>query len=81
MDNGDWKTSTTPTPYYTKSDGGWGTDSTWAPGQNVPIHPWSRAMIKHNVTLNSNMNLIELSIDTNAVLNISTGSTITVDDE
>ena len=81
MDNDDWKLSTAPTPYYTINNGDWETDSTWATGQNAPTHPWSRAMIKHNDTLNSNMKLTEISIDTNAVLNISSGSTLTVEGE
>jgi hypothetical protein len=34
--------------------------------------------IKHNITLNSNMELLELIIDTNAIMTISTGDTLTV---
>ena len=46
--------------------------------QNSPLHPLCRARIKHNITLNNNMELIEMIIDTNAIMKISTGDTLTV---
>jgi predicted outer membrane repeat protein len=81
MDEEDWVTSTAPLPFVTASDGTWESNGTWLPGQNAPILPWSRAKIKHNITLNSNMELLELIIDTNAIMTISTGDTLTVGGE
>ena len=70
--------STAPVPYFTANNGNWENNSIWATGQNAPTHPWSRVKIKHNNTLNSNMELIEMVIDTNAIMTISTGDTLTV---
>ena len=81
MDEEDWVTSTAPLPFVTASDGTWESNGTWLPGQNAPIHPWSRAKIKHNITLNSNMEVIEMIIDTNAVMTILPGVTFTVGEE
>ncbi len=81
MYDSDWVTSTAPAPFFTVGNGNWETNSTWATGQTSPVHPWSRAMIKHNITLNSNMELIEMIIDTAAIMTISTGDTLTVGEE
>jgi hypothetical protein len=81
MDEEDWVTSTAPVPFVTIIDGNWETNSIWDVGQNTPVHPWSRVMIKHNIILNSNMELIEITIDTNAVMTISTGDTLTTGGE
>ncbi|MCF6342631.1 MAG: LamG domain-containing protein [Bacteroidales bacterium] len=70
--------STAPIPFQTVGDGNWESNSIWATGQNAPTRPWSRAMIKHNNTLNSNMELMEMAIDPGAVMTISTGDTLTV---
>jgi len=81
MDDSDWVTSTAPVPYCTMQNGNWENNGSWGTGQNVPTHPWSRVKIKHNIILNSNMELIELTIDTNAVMTISSGDTLTVSGE
>ncbi len=78
MTNNSWYHSTAPVPYFTIADGGWELPGTWADGQDAPTHPWSRAMLKHNITLNSNIQLIELKIEMDAILTISSGYTFTV---
>ena len=78
MNNTDWKLSTAPTPFITIDNGNWETTDTWATGQDSPVHPWSRAIIKHSIILNSNMELIEMVIDTNAVMTTMPGDTLTV---
>jgi PKD repeat protein len=78
MNNTDWKLSTAPTPFITIDEGNWETTDTWATGQDSPVHPWSRAIIKHSIILNSNMELIEMVIDTNAVMTTMPGDTLTV---
>ena len=74
-----WVSSTAPLPYITIQNGNWETNSTWDTDQNVPVHPWSRAKINHNISLNSNMEVIEMVIDANAVMTISSGN-LTVDE-
>ena len=74
-------TSTAPIPYHTISDGNWETNSVWATGQNAPEHPWSRARIKHNITINSTLEVIELKVDFSGILTITTGYQVTVSGE
>jgi len=77
MDDSGWVRSTAPLPFTTVANGNWEQDTIWDVGQNVPVHPWSRVNIRHHVTLNSNMQLIEINIDTTGVMTISTGDTVT----
>ncbi len=60
MDNADWITSTAPMPFVTIGNGNWENNDTWNIGQNTPTHSWSRVKIKHNDTLNSNIEVIEI---------------------
>ncbi|NOX84865.1 MAG: LamG domain-containing protein [Chlorobi bacterium] len=70
--------STAPIPFQTVGDGNWESNNIWATGQNAPVHPWSRAIIKNNVTLNSNMELMEMTVDPGMLMTISTGDTLTI---
>ena len=81
MDDADWVTSTAPIPFVTIGDGNWESNDTWNIGQNAPTTSWSRVMLKHNITLNENMELLDIVIETNAILNISTGNTLTVGED
>jgi hypothetical protein len=81
MDDSDWVTSTAPAPFFTLVNGILEINSTCSTGQNAPVHTLSRVKIKHNNTLNSNIEVIEMVIDTNATMTISTGNTLTVGGE
>jgi hypothetical protein len=81
MENADWIMSTAPIPFYTISEGNWENNSIWAQGQNAPVHPWSRAIIKNNNILNSNMQMMEMIIDTNILMTIPVGKILTVGGE
>ena len=78
MTDDDWVLSSAPIPFATVANGDWEQDTIWDVGQNAPINPWSRVKIKHHDTLNSNMEVIEIIVDTNAVMTISAGDTLRV---
>jgi hypothetical protein len=71
MNSSDWVNSTAPVPYTSSASGLWENGSSWQTGQKTPLSAWSRVKIKHNITLNSDLDLIELILDTNARLTIS----------
>lgn len=73
-----WKGSTAPVPYFTVTDGNWESVNSWATGQNAPGHPWARARIEHQVSLNSNSQLMELIIESSGVLSVLTGFTLII---
>jgi hypothetical protein len=64
--------------FFTTGDGNWESNSVWATGQNAPAHPWSRARVEHNITINSTFEVIELKIDFLSTLTITTGYQLTV---
>ncbi len=70
--------STTPVPYYTVGNGNWEGDSVWATGQNAPEHAWTRVNISDSVEINSNFELIELTLDQLSRLVINSGYQLTV---
>jgi len=78
MTDDDWVTSSAPIPFTTVANGAWEQDTTWDAGQNAPVHPWSRIAIKHQVTLNSNIELIEINFNTIGKITITTDNTLTV---
>jgi len=78
MADDDWVPSTAPIPFVTVANGPWEQNTIWDVGQNTPVHPWSRVKIKHQVTLNSNMEVIEINIDSTGAITISDGDTLTV---
>ncbi len=78
MTDDDWVNSTAPLPFITGGNGSWEQNATWDAGQNAPVHAWSRVKIKHQVTLNSNMELFELNMDTTGEITISDGDTLIV---
>jgi hypothetical protein len=78
MDDDSWINSTAPVPYFTVNNGDWESLGNWAVGQNVPAHAWSRLRISHNISLNSNKEIIELTIKPSGILTITSGFTLQV---
>ena len=76
MTNDDWVTSTAPLPFATTSDGNWESTDKWATGQGAPVHPWTRARIENNITINSTFDVIELIVSSAGTLTITTANTL-----
>jgi hypothetical protein len=78
MGNSSWKSSTAPVPYHTVSNGNWEDNATWATGENMPANNWSRVEIKNNVTINNPIEILEISLDSNATLTIPSGNSVKI---
>lgn len=68
-----WVSSTAPIPFYSVSDGNWTNPATWASGQNYPVKNWSRVNIAHDITADANFGTIDMTLESNGNLDISTG--------
>ncbi len=75
-----WVNSTAPLPFESDTDGNWSDTTRWLSRQGAPSAAWSRVKINSNITLNQNMELLELKINDGKTLTISTGDTLTVSD-
>jgi len=80
MNENSWTFSSAPLPYFTVDDGYWETDNTWAEGQSAPTKHWSRVLIKNNISLNMDLQLLELKMSTGVQLKIITGSKLIITD-
>ena len=78
MDASHWISSTVPTPFQSIADGNWGTASTWAAGQDVPVKDWSRVQVRNAVVLDSDKTLTDLTIDAAASLVVAPTSHLSV---
>lgn len=76
--SGDWETSTAPIPYNTIANGSWENNSTWNAGQNAPVSSWARTAIKHNVSLSTSQEIIDLAINSNGKLTVNPAGHLTV---
>jgi hypothetical protein len=65
-----WAGSTAPLPYYTVSNGNWGSNSRWATGQGIPSKPWSVARINHLINTDNNYSVGSVIINTMGALTI-----------
>jgi len=81
MDDSNWIPSTAPIPYYTITAGNWESDAIWADGQKAPKNDWARTLILKDVTVNSSFRVIEIILDSSAILMLSPGIEIIVEEE
>lgn len=70
--------STAPIPFHSDTDGDWADTANWQSGQGYPANVWSRAEINSDLTLDNNIELIDLSIANGKSLTISPGTGLTV---
>ena len=75
-----WVNSTAPVPFESTADGNWSEAANWLSGQGAPSAAWSRVKINSNITLDQNMELLELKIKDGKTLTIGTGNRLTVSD-
>ena len=76
----DWDPSDAPVPYESDGNGNWTTESTWLDKQAVPETEWARVKINSNVTLNQDMELLELEVASGKTLTVPAGNTLEVTD-
>ncbi len=75
-----WVNSTAPVPFESTADGNWSEAANWLSGQGAPSAAWSRVKINSNITLDQNIELLELKIKDGKTLTIGTENRLTVSD-
>ncbi|MEI8047237.1 MAG: LamG-like jellyroll fold domain-containing protein [Bacteroidota bacterium] len=78
MDPSPWTASTAPMPFQSIASGNWGTTSTWAMGQDVPVKDWSRVQVYNAVVIDSDKTMTDLTIDAAASLVVAPTSHLSV---
>ncbi len=78
MDASPWTASTVPTPYQSIASSNWGTTSTWAAGQDVPVKDWSRVQVNNAVVIDSDKTMTDLTIDAAASLVVAPTSHLSI---
>ncbi len=78
IDASPWTASTAPMPFQSIAGGNWGTTSTWAAGQDVPVKDWSRVQVNNAVVIDSDKTMTDLTIDAAASLVVAPTSHLSV---
>ena len=77
MDNGDWINSTAPVPYITALTGNWNTATSWV-STSVPNSDWAIVLINHDINIDADANMMNLTISTSKTLTVNAEKSLTI---
>jgi hypothetical protein len=77
MTNDDWVSSTAPVPFTTTTSGNWNSTSTWA-SSSIPNSDWAIVQIDHDVTIDTDVDVYNLTIASSKTLTVNTEKSLTL---